>query len=320
METNEGTPGTETPAPAAPLSGAGLHAAAAAKKDEIRSRVRAAASPIAAEATPAPVVAPVVAAKPADKPATPAAAPAPVADDPRVADLTAKLTAALAERDELKGKVPAEDKYAALVERLKGDPSVVLDEFGEHGVTLEAISERVIKKQDNPAHAELTGLAKELHDLKAERAAEKAALVEKDKATQTATAEAEGRALVKTMVEGDKARWPIVTGHADNVAEAIPAAIEAARIVAKKLGRIPNAEEAEKILGDCFDDIEKVLEAKGSRYRKPDITPAAAAPPRRTIPTAPPAGGQREVPPAKKVTKADIIARVRREAAKQPQS
>lgn len=285
MDTNEGTQSTGTETPAAAVA---KPEPLAIRKAAILARMTGgggAAAAVVGDEDAADLTPPGDAAKPKTG-ETPAATDGEGDHTARIADLSKQLRELGEQLTEAKGKIPTEDKYATLIARAKDDPAVLLDDLAEHGITLESISTSFLKRQDNPAHKELTAQQKEIADLKARLDAKEKAEKDATTASEASKAEATGREAVKTMVDGDKARWPVITAHADNASEAIPDAIAAARIVGKKLGRLPTAAEAEKILGDCLDEIEKSLTAKGARYRKPDIAPAAPA--RRTI--AAPAG------------------------------
>lgn len=320
MDTNEGTQSTGTETPAATV--AAKPEPLAIRKAAILAKMTGSggAAAVVGDEDAADLTPPGDAAKPKTG-ETPAALEGEGDHTARIADLSKQVRELGEQLTEAKGKIPAEDKYASLIARAKDDPAALLDDLAEHGITLESISTSFLKRQDNPAHKELTAQQKEIADLKARLDAKEKAEKDANTASEASKAEATGREAVKTMVDGDKARWPVITAHADNASEAIPDAIAAARIVGKKLGRLPTATEAEKILGDCLDEIEKSLTAKGARYRKPDIAPAAPA--RRTIAApAGTAGAARGAPAAAPQSlydrKREIVAAARR--AGQPKS
>ncbi|HEY6875556.1 MAG TPA: hypothetical protein VI384_04280 [Candidatus Dormibacteraeota bacterium] len=281
-------------------------------------------TPAAAGATPAPAT---------EKPKGPAAAaPAPSAEIAEIKAAIAALAAKLEPpktKEEPKPAETAKDRYDALVERIKADPGAVFDEFGDL-LTIEKISEAHLKRAENPAHAELTGHAKEIAALKAKlEDREKADAAEKARAA-TEAAEKQGRDVVKGIVEADKGRWARVARSDENMSEAIADAVDAGRRVVAELRKTkgeswkPSDDEAKAILQDCLDTIEKDFAARAARYGAPDIAPKKTEPaaPRATIPASAPAAGGVRPPPAEPKTpstdlasaKADIVRRVRRAA------
>lgn len=274
-------------------------------------------------------------------PATDAAAPttpAPVASDTtseiaalkaQIAELSTKLTAP--PKPEA-APVATEDKYAALVERMKADPGTFFDEFPD--VDIEKLSAAYLRRTDNPAHKELTDHDRKIAELQKRLDDREKADQERATKTQAEAAEQAGRAGVKDVIDAEKGRWPRLSRSDENLSEGIGLAIDAGRKVVAELRKtkgekwLPTQEEATALVRDCLDRIEKDFAARAARYGTPDIAPApkGADPPpaRKTIPAVSQpsvaARASTEPSPASKdlaSKKAEILKRTRL-AARQP--
>lgn len=242
----------------------------------------------------------------------PAATPDP--RDAAIADLTSKLTAL-----EAKLTAPAKteeakpDRYEALKAKLAKHPSHIFEEFPELG-GLEKVSDDWLKRQDDPAYERTIAVADEVKELREKLAAKDKADEDAKKAAAADAAQKAGRDGVKGLVDADKARWPRISRDVANLDEAVGTAIAAAQKVAIKLGRDIPEEEARKIVADCLDDVEKDFAARAGRYALPDIS-AAPKPRAGLVEGGGSVGAVRDpAPPAAKLTKAQIIERVRKNA------
>ena len=249
--------------------------------------------------------------KPADKPAD---APADKPDDGDEAATAriAALTKQVAELQKLTERAKVADEYESLRERIKRDPSAVLDAF--EGLGLEEISEAYLKRQQNPAHAQLTEQEKKHEELKAAHEKLVAELAAEKQAGADRAAAEQGTGILSAEAE----RWPIASRE-ENRAEAVHEALLATRKVAAKMKGPVSDEKAEAIFRDCLDGVEKDFEARGQRYSR--APPKAGEKPRlRTI--AAPAGnagdGARRPPAPEKLTKEQILERVRKTARANP--
>jgi len=209
----------------------------------------------------------------------------------RLADQDAQLAALKAPPKPEAAPVATEDKYAALVERMKADPGTFFDEFPD--VDIEKLSAAYLRRTDNPAHKELTDHERKIADL--EKRLNDREKADQDRATKT-QAEAAAKAsrdIVRTHIDAEKGRWPRLSRSDENMAEGIDLAIDAGRKVVLELRKtkgdkwLPPEDEATKIMADCLDSIEKDFAARAARYGTPDIAPAPKAaelPARKTIP------------------------------------
>ena len=333
-EASEGQEGTEADTEAPPAS-------LESRKAEILARARAgdpsrteqgepgssgAHNPATAGSTPAPAT--------DDAPATPAPA----------ADTTSEIAALKAQIAELSAKlatppkseaapVATEDKYAALVERMKADPGTFFDEFPD--VDIEKLSAAYLRRADNPAHKELTDHDRKIAELQKRLDDREKADQERAAKTQAEAAEQAGRAGVKEVIDAEKGRWPRLSRSDENLSEGVALALEAGRKAVAELRKtkgdkwLPSQEEATALVRDCLDRIEKDFAARAARYGAPDIAPKPAAEPapaRKTIPAvSQPSRAARattepdSAPKDLSSKKAEILKRTRL-AARQPQA
>ncbi len=287
---------TPEPAPASPDT-------KRAKRDALVARVRAGAK-VSAEPAPAatasePVTAP--AATSAPKPETAAT----VTND---AGLTERLAALEAELNETKTKLTEREKARLAPTDVEG----LLDLMSENpDMSIEKLSELYLKRQDNPAHKELTAAEKRLKAIEDKIAeGERIAKEREQQAVQAAVA-AECERVARGIIAGDKGRWPRVTRDERNIVEAMNDA--AIRAVKKAGDKQLTQKQREDAFREALDDVEKDLADRHARYAPPDI------PARRTITAS--AGSTGTVTERKpsddrpKTTadrKAEILARVRR--------
>jgi hypothetical protein len=275
-----------------------------AKKDAIIKSVRnAAAKAAAATETPAETPSPAETPKPAE-------APKPAEPSPDAA-LTSRLAALEAELNETRTKLTEREKVRAAPANVEE----LVDLMSENpDMSIEKLSELWLKRQDNPAHKEITAAEKRLAAIEAKiEAGEKAEKDRAERAAQESTA-AEGRKAMRGILDGDKARWPRLTRDERNateaVAEAESKAGDRARALIAKGGKFTE-EVGRTMVAEALDEIEKDRADRATRYAMPDI------PARRTITAS--AGSTGTVPqlkpesdaPTREQKKAQILARVR---------
>lgn len=273
----------------------------ASKRAAIVKSVRAAQAAAAVEPEPAAVTP-----KPATT-ATPAATVAPVAVATPDTGLTDRLAALERELNDTRSKLTEREKVRAAPSDVEG----ILDLMSENpDMTIEKISELYLKRQDNPAHKELSAAEKRLAAIEAKIAAGEKA--EKDRADRAAgaTAEADGLKVARGIIDEGKSRWPRLTRDERNITEAIP---EAADRAFKMLGgKEASPEKRRELFMAALDEVEKDRAERATRYSMPDIparrTITATAGSNGTLPQPKP---DSEQPLSKEDRKRKILARVR---------
>jgi hypothetical protein len=236
----------------------------------------------------------------------------------RIGALTRELRDLRAKLDEATATAAGAEKAARdkLLARYKASPSSVFDDI--EGLTLEGVSEDWLKRQADPARDERLAADKRIDETQAEIKKLREELAAKEDAAVESAARADGLAILTGETAAE--RWPIAS-RGDNASEAVQLAMESARKVgarlaakAKAAGKAftATAEMANKVFGECLDEVEKDFAARGKRYAA--AAPKAGSKPQlvRGISGADgAAGGPRTLPPPKKLTREEILNRVR---------
>lgn len=261
-----------------------------ARHAEIRAKLAASKdAPAGDKPTEAPAAAP-----PAKKPETPAAEP----DKPKpavgaVMRLTAENTKLKGELEDLRGKLESASKgetVASLRERIKADPAVIFDVFGEDlGEDGEKQWERLVDsvrdRSDPTAKAERETRS-EVDKLKAQLAEREAQDAERGKAERDQRARAhtaswltEGHKSEDGTVQIDPAKYPYVN-HLTKIGEVdvhLGVAMAARKLIGDfeaANGRKPNDTEVARMVQISADQAEAHFSARAKRWSLP--TPAAA--------------------------------------------
>lgn len=183
-------------------------------------------------------------------------------------------------------------------------------------MTIEKLSELYLKRQDNPAHKELSAAEKRLKAIEDKLAEGDRVLKEREQKAAFDVQREAGRKDMRALLDGDKARWPRLTRDERNTTEALgeaeTKASEKARAIVAKGGKFTE-EIAKGLIAEALDEIEKDRADRATRYSMPDI------PARRTITATAGSTGtiserkpETEKPQTREQKKAEILARVRR--------